>query len=201
MMKKWLLAIILTFAVPTAAMAHSNMETSDPEDGATVTEPIQNVTLKFSAGVESGSKMTLTGPGGEQEFEDIRVDGDTMTGMLAEPLPDWDWTVGWNVVSEDGHPIDGEIHFVAAGGDSADAQAEADQEEVAPEDEEDPMDNEDGDEMVDKAVDEGQADSMQEGENQDENQDEGGNSLLTVGLIVAAIVLLAIIFMAVRRKK
>ncbi|MET3575532.1 copper resistance CopC family protein [Bhargavaea ullalensis] len=199
-MKKWILAIILVFAAPAAAMAHSNLETSDPEDGSTADEPVKVVTLTFSGGIEGESKMTLSGPDGEVELKDIQVNENVMTATPAEPLTDGDWTVKYNVISEDGHPIEGEVKFTASnqGGKTADEEADETQ-TVEPDNAEDPLDNDAGDKAVDQAEKEGNTDSLQ-GDN-DKKAESGGNTALTIGLIAAAIVLIALIAMAFRRKK
>ena len=195
-MKKLILSIFFALSLPTAAMAHSHMESSVPEDGSTVTEPLEEVTLTFSAGIEEGSTITLTGAGGEVGFEEISIDGTEMTGTLAEPLPDGGWTLGWNVISEDGHPIEGEITFESAAGIPADG---AEDEETASE-EQTTDEEEAGSDSV------GQGEQVTEETTADESKDlneseEGGNALMTVGLLVASIILLGLIFWAVRKKK
>lgn len=195
-MKKLFLAIILALTLPTAAMAHSHMETSVPEDGATVTEPIEEVSLTFSAGIEEGSTLTLTGAEGEIGFTDIHIEGDQLTGTLAEPLPDGEWTLLWNVVSEDGHPIQGEITFEAAAGISAEGAAEEEtvtEENTADEEEAETDSADSGQEMMEEPpADQGN----------DSNQaEEGGNLLLTVVLLVIVIILLGVIFRALRKRK
>lgn len=194
-MKKLILAIVFAFTLPSAAMAHSHMETSVPEDGATVTEPLEEVTLTFSAGIEEGSTLSLTGAEGEAGFTDINIEGDQITGTLAEPLPDGEWTLGWNVVSEDGHPIEGEITFEAAAGVSAD---DAEEEPVT---EEDPADEEeavaDPAESGEQTAEEPQAEES----NASDQTEEGSSVFLTFGLLVAVIILLGVIFWALRKRK
>lgn len=195
-MKKLILAILFALSLPTAAMAHSHMETSVPEDGATVTEPLEEVTLTFSAGIEEGSTITLTGADGEVGFEEISIDGTDLIGTLAGPLPDGAWTLGWNVISEDGHPIEGEITFESAAGIQADGA-----EEEGAVSEEQTTDEEDA--GSDSA---GEGEQMTEDATADEGKDlnepeESGNVLLTVGLSVAAVILIGLIFWAVRKKK
>ncbi|MFC7364353.1 MULTISPECIES: copper resistance protein CopC [Bhargavaea] len=189
-MKKLILAIVFAFTLPSAAMAHSHMETSVPEDGATVTEPLEEVTLTFSAGIEEGSTLSLTGAEGEAGFTDINIEGDQITGTLAEPLPDGEWTLGWNVVSEDGHPIEGEITFEAAAGVSAD---DAEEEPVT---EEDPADEEEA--VADPAE---SGEQTAEESNASDQTEEGSSVFLTFGLLVAVIILLGVIFWALRKRK
>ncbi|MGM9919833.1 MAG: copper resistance protein CopC [Bhargavaea sp.] len=194
-MKKLILAIVFVFTLPSAAMAHSHMESSVPEDGATVTEPLEEVTLTFSAGIEEGSTLSLTGAEGEAGFTDINIEGDQITGTLAEPLPDGEWTLGWNVVSEDGHPIEGEIKFEAAAGVSAD---DAEEEPVT---EENPADEEeagaDPAESGEQTAEEPQAEES----NASDQSEEGSSVFLTFGLLVAVIILLGVIFWALRKRK
>ena len=195
-MKKLILAILFTLSWPAAAMAHSQMESSVPEDGATVTEPLEEVSLTFSAGIEEGSTLTLTGAEGEIGFAEIIIEGVQMTGTLAEPLPDGEWTLLWNVISEDGHPIDGELTFEAAAGITADSSAEEEavpEETTADEEEAEPGTADEGEQIAEQ--------SPAEEANDTDQPEEGSSIFLTVGLLVAVIILLGLILRALRKKK
>lgn len=181
---------------PATVMAHSHMETSVPENGATVIEPLEEVVLTFSAGIEEGSTLTLTGVEGKVEFTEFEIEDRKVRGTLAEPLPDGQWTLGWNVISEDGHPIEGEITFESAAGIQADGaeEEEAVSEEQTTDEEEAGSDSAgEGKQMTEEAT-------ADEGKDLNEPE-ESGNVLLTVGLLVAAVILLGLIFWAVRKKK
>jgi len=189
-MKKWIVTMLILLMWPATVMAHSHMETSVPENGATVIEPLEEVVLTFSAGIEEGSTLTLTGVEGKVEFTEFEIEDRKVRGTLAEPLPDGQWTLGWNVISEDGHPIEGEINFESAAGISAEEEVN----EGSAEEEGTGTDSPGGEEpMTEK--DRGDQDNAQD------QQEEGNNTLLTVGLIIVVLILLALIFMAVRKKK
>ncbi|WP_424237051.1 copper resistance CopC family protein [Bhargavaea ginsengi] len=193
-MRKLLLAILFVMILPSGALAHSHMETSVPEDGATVTDPLEEIVLTFSARIEEGSKLVLTGGEGEAEFEEMVVEGERLTGILPAPLPDGEWTLGWEVISEDGHPISGELSFTAAAGITAEEERPADG---------------NGEESAVQVEDSGEEDASAEeetvseetAEDVTENADEDGNGMMTGVLIAVVLILIAVIFFSLRKKR
>ncbi|MCM3088332.1 copper resistance protein CopC [Bhargavaea ginsengi] len=195
-MRKLLLTILFVMILPSGVLAHSHMETSVPEDGATVTEALEEIVLTFSAGIEEGSKLILTGGEGEAEFREMVVEGDRLTGILSAPLPDGEWTLGWEVISEDGHPISGELSFTVAAGITAEEEQPADGNVQEPAGQEESNGEEDASVEEETAVSEETADDVTE-----TADEESGNGMMTGVLIAVVLILIAVIFFSLRKKR
>ncbi|MEK4386132.1 copper resistance protein CopC [Solibacillus sp. FSL W7-1464] len=133
-MRTLLLSILaaLFLVVPNAA-AHTYLDTTNPEDGAIVTEPLQSIELTYAGKIEVGSTFKVISSNGE-EIETVSVDlvDGVLTGTFDSPLPNDDYTVEWNSISEDGHPLAGQFSFTV----DAPVTEEAVEEEAAEENEE-----------------------------------------------------------------
>ncbi|MCF6522127.1 copper resistance protein CopC [Streptomyces sp. JJ36] len=106
-------ACLLGTARPAAA--HATLTGSDPADGAVVDSAPDTVTLTFSEQVAPGSLRVLD-PQGERadtgEILDL-CSGDTVRygTPLRTGLPDGTYTVAWQAVSADSHPVSGAFTF------------------------------------------------------------------------------------------
>ncbi|MFF3848236.1 copper resistance CopC/CopD family protein [Streptomyces sp. NPDC002328] len=108
------LALLLGGAGP--ASAHSTLVRAVPADSSVIKTAPKQITLTFSetVGLNAGSLRVLSP-------ESLRVDTgsvrhapgttDTAQVTLAGKLPEGTYTVGWRVVSADGHPISGAFTF------------------------------------------------------------------------------------------
>ncbi len=100
-------------ALPGAAFAHNVLSGSDPADGANLDDPPARISLTFNQPVQpSFNTVTVVGPDGAQ-FGDgaARVKGDTVE-LSVRPLgPAGRYTIGYRVISDDGHPVTGSIGF------------------------------------------------------------------------------------------
>lgn len=112
-MRSILLSILaaLFLAVPNAA-AHTYLDTTNPEDGAVVTETLQAIELTYAGKIEVGSTFKVISSNGEEigTVSMDLVDG-VLTGTFDSPLPNDDYTVEWNSISADGHPLSGQFSF------------------------------------------------------------------------------------------
>lgn len=113
---KKIIAALFTFAVifSTAGhtFAHTHVESTNPADGETITEPLSEITLTFEGQIEQGSTVELIDENNEAiEFNSISVADGVMTGTLAEPLENGSYIVRWSSISADGHPMEGEFTF------------------------------------------------------------------------------------------
>lgn len=119
--------------LPAPAWAHDTLVSSDPGDGARVTEAPDEVEMTFSADVlDVGTEVRVTDSSGADLTDgDPVVDGTTVTQDLAAPeAEDETYTVVWRVVSSDGHPIEGTFSYelgegAQGGADSASASADS----------------------------------------------------------------------------
>lgn len=105
-------AILLTMSISTSAFAHSHLEGSNPADGDIVTEPLNEIVLEFDGQIEQGSFIDVqTTKGQAIELQEIIIGDGTLTGTVAEPLPNDEYQVNWSIISADGHPLEGEFSF------------------------------------------------------------------------------------------
>ncbi|WP_371603316.1 copper resistance protein CopC [Streptomyces sp. NBC_01220] len=108
----------LLLAVAGPASAHAALTGSDPQDGAVVAAAPKAVTLTFSEQVAmgEGSIRVLDPAGKRADTEDAPRDlhsGSTVKyGVsLHTGLPDGTYTVAWQAVSADSHPVSGAFTF------------------------------------------------------------------------------------------
>lgn len=122
-MKRTLTAAALAVALLTpgamlapAALAHSELVSSDPADGATLDAPPQTVSFTFNeALMPDFVRFIGTDPSGATgDLPVSSVDGPTATIEWPAGAPGGEWRVNYRVVSQDGHPIEGGITFTYA---------------------------------------------------------------------------------------
>ncbi|PSK71286.1 hypothetical protein C6W96_18010 [Streptomyces sp. CS149] len=100
------------------ASAHAALTGSDPSDGAVVDTAPKEVTLSFSEAVSVGDdSIRVLDPSGkradtEAEPRDLSEGGTVRYGVsLHSGLPDGTYTVAWQAISADSHPISGAFTF------------------------------------------------------------------------------------------
>ena len=120
-------AALLLGAAP--AWAHSQLDASNPADGAGVATPPATVSLTFNEDVQPGfTVITLIGPDGKDYHRGDVTETDQTVAVGALPLgPAGTYQIGYRVVSADGHPVSGKTSFTltTAGPGSPDAQVPA----------------------------------------------------------------------------
>ncbi|WP_371616781.1 copper resistance protein CopC [Streptomyces sp. NBC_00454] len=110
-----LLAALFTAAVP--ASAHAALTASDPKDGAVVATAPAQVTLSFSEGVAmNGDSIRVLDPQGKRidtgELRDLCSGNVIRYGTALRPgLADGTYTVAWQAISADSHPVSGAFTF------------------------------------------------------------------------------------------
>ncbi|GIN63370.1 hypothetical protein J27TS8_33630 [Robertmurraya siralis] len=179
-----LIAFLFVTSISNNAFAHSHLESSNPADGAVVTEALNEIVLDFDGGIEQGSFLEVTTTDGQAvELQDTLIDEDKLTAVAAETLANGEYQVTWSVISADGHSLDGEFSFTV----DAPEMVEEDQEEVTEED--------NGTETSEQSVDNEELDSTK-------TSDEKESSSLTIVFVVLAIVLVAggLIYFTKRKK-
>ena len=105
-------AILLAMSISTSAFAHSHIGGSNPADGDVVTEPLKEIVLEFDGKIEQGSYIDVkTTEGKAIKLQEIIIGDGTLTGTIAEPLPNDEYQANWSIISADGHPLEGEFSF------------------------------------------------------------------------------------------
>ncbi|ALV33193.1 copper resistance CopC family protein [Streptomyces sp. CdTB01] len=103
---------VLAVAAPQAA-AHTELDTASPGASAALAGLPPRVTLAFSdAMTQKYAKVAVTGPDGDSAAAGgVEVQGRTVTLPLDAGSPPGRYTVGYRVVSADGHPVSGSYTF------------------------------------------------------------------------------------------
>ncbi|MFD7508797.1 copper resistance CopC/CopD family protein [Streptomyces sp. NPDC059853] len=111
------LGAVLVAAAPPA-LAHAALTGSSPADGEVVVTSPERVELTFSERVSltGDQALRVLDPAGERvdtgEITDLSANGEVRHGVaLADDLPDGTYTVAWQAVSADSHPIAGAFTF------------------------------------------------------------------------------------------
>jgi methionine-rich copper-binding protein CopC len=101
-----------TLSIAPAA-AHANLQSSNPAENSVLDAAPDEVTLTFNQSVQSNfATVTVVGSDGTQwGASDPVVDGSTVTVDLDGLGAAGEYTIGYRVVSADGHPITGSIPF------------------------------------------------------------------------------------------
>ncbi|MCX4584209.1 copper resistance protein CopC [Streptomyces sp. NBC_01481] len=99
------------------ASAHAALTGSNPKDGAVVATAPKDVTLTFSEQVAMGNdSIRVLEPSGKRAdkaaVRDLGTGGKVIYGVdLLPGLPDGTYTVAWQAVSADSHPVSGAFTF------------------------------------------------------------------------------------------
>jgi methionine-rich copper-binding protein CopC len=117
------LAVVLLLAVTAAvglagpAAAHDVLISSDPTDGSTLSTAPTTVTLTFDQPVQDFEPIvTVTGPDGQPHASGApKIDSNVVTNDVDALTQSGPYLIAYRVVSADGHPVQGEIHFELAG--------------------------------------------------------------------------------------
>ncbi|MCX5270075.1 copper resistance CopC family protein [Streptomyces virginiae] len=107
------LSAALLWAGAPAASAHTDLTSSTPADGATLDALPLSIGLTFSDDMsQEYAKVALTAPDGTPAGTgEPRVDGKSASLAVKPGLPSGRYTVGYRVVSADGHPVSGSYSF------------------------------------------------------------------------------------------
>ncbi|RZS89904.1 hypothetical protein EV189_1683 [Motilibacter rhizosphaerae] len=115
--------LLLLLAAP-AASAHAVLLKAVPADGTTVATAPGQLQLTFDEAVSRiGAYATLTGPSGVVTTGTPSTVDETMSVPVQGAMPAGPYAVAWRVVSADGHPVSGTVHFTTTSGAAAQAAA------------------------------------------------------------------------------
>lgn len=108
--------IVLSLALPSIALAHTELETATPEAGSTVPSPFDGpILLTFSEELARGSKAELLAPaGGVVATATVDGPGAVMVFELEVPLEPGDYVIEWTGVAGDGHVERDTVAFTVA---------------------------------------------------------------------------------------
>ncbi|MDY6051294.1 MAG: copper resistance protein CopC [Rothia sp. (in: high G+C Gram-positive bacteria)] len=108
------------------ASAHDELVSTNPTDGATLTEAPASIELTYSGDimdVDGANQVRVTNTAGESVTDGSpQVEGTGVTQNLA-PTNDDTYTVTWRAVSSDGHPIQGTFTYTVEQGNNTASSA------------------------------------------------------------------------------
>ncbi|MCR4513226.1 copper resistance CopC family protein [Aeromicrobium sp. 50.2.37] len=116
-----LVATLALLAVPTPALAHASVESSDPADGATLSALPQTVSVTLNEEIGSGAVLrVLDSSGTRLDDGEVTVAGRrVLVGVRTADAQPGAYRLVYRVVSADGHAVSGQVGFTL----SADAGA------------------------------------------------------------------------------
>ncbi len=109
-----LLAVVfLTAAVASPAAAHTDLVSSSPEDGQTLTAPPEQVTLRFGEDLlTAGAQIVAKDDTGVKVgLGPAEVSGTRVSATWPQTADGGVYTVSWRAVADDGHPLEGAFSF------------------------------------------------------------------------------------------
>jgi methionine-rich copper-binding protein CopC len=133
-LRKLLAVLALTglglFALAGTASAHNTLVSSNPAADASVDAGPRTVVLTFDQPVQEGeglNSVAVTGPDGKEwQGGPAKVDSNVVSAPLRELGPTGVYTIGYRIVSADGHPVSGKVTFtLTTAGDGTPAAASA----------------------------------------------------------------------------
>lgn len=97
-------ALLLALALAGPALAHAELATSEPADGAALATPPTAVKLTFTEGLDAGkSSFRLLGPAGEVGTAKPARDGAKVMRLEGLTLVPGAYTIRWTAAARDGH--------------------------------------------------------------------------------------------------
>jgi len=122
MNKHIILASLVAMAIPAAAFAHAEVETSTPADGATV-KSVKAVTLNFEEAMipaTTTAQIVMTAMPGMANHNPMQIKNfttawshgnKTLTLNLKSALKAGTYEARWQGAGDDGHRVSGAVHF------------------------------------------------------------------------------------------
>ena len=110
-----LLPAVIVLALPGVALAHADLVTSDPAEGAIVAPgSLATLTVTFSEALKDGSSLDLVGPGVGVASTARSTNELSMTMATPTSMPAGAWEIRWTSVAGDGDVLRGVVHFTVA---------------------------------------------------------------------------------------
>ena len=117
MNRKILLALALVTALSQAALAHSPLKSTSPQNNAELTVIPEGITMTFGKPARI-TKVTLTHTAGENSHADkLKLPSkkfETNFELMAEFRGKGAYKVDWRALSKDGHALKGSFSFTVA---------------------------------------------------------------------------------------
>lgn len=108
------LAALAVLGAAPPALAHNVLISTDPAKDASMDTGPAKITLTFDAPVQGGdvNQIAVTGPNNTQWADgNVSIDGNVISAPVRPLGPAGVYTVGYRVLSADGHPVEGQFAF------------------------------------------------------------------------------------------
>ncbi|MFO7192452.1 MAG: copper resistance protein CopC [Thermocrispum agreste] len=120
------LAALLSGVLAQPAWAHNVLVSSSPEKGAQLDQAPSEITLTFNATVQQGpgNQIVVTGPDGKQYVDpnaQVAINGPEVSVPLSGLGPAGEYTIGYRILSADGHVVQNKLSFTLTKDDPANA--------------------------------------------------------------------------------
>jgi methionine-rich copper-binding protein CopC len=110
-------AVAVVLGAPGAALAHGDVETTDPADGDHVVQPPTEVEITFGQPPTADSKFEVEDGCDQDVLADVRRDGATVALQVSPGGSTGSWMVRYRVISAtDGHLTRGNFAFLVGRG-------------------------------------------------------------------------------------
>jgi methionine-rich copper-binding protein CopC len=124
--------VALMMATAGPALAHNELKSSNPTDGATLATAPATITLTFNEKLDvDHTQVAVTGPTGAPTAGKPNITGDTATVDLT-PGPAGVYTITYSTVADDGDKSGGTIRFTVTTAAAAPASSSAEPAPPAP---------------------------------------------------------------------
>jgi len=111
-----ILSLVCIFLFPASIYAHAYLQQSTPSANEIVVDSPSKITLQFNESIQPAfHSIQVTNSAGERvDLDDSYIADNqpkTLEGSVRPNLPDGQYIIGWNIISGDGHPLEGNIPF------------------------------------------------------------------------------------------
>ncbi|MFI0482778.1 copper resistance protein CopC [Actinomadura sp. 9N215] len=104
---------VLAVSAPPAS-AHTALTGADPKKDSSIASPSQ-IVLTYSETIRLPRVLLTDASGKQHQAGTARAVDNKVTQPVSGALPNGKYTVGWRVVSADGHPVSGSYKFTVEG--------------------------------------------------------------------------------------
>ncbi|GHF58455.1 hypothetical protein FHX82_000312 [Amycolatopsis bartoniae] len=107
-------AVAALLATATPALAHNVLISTDPAKDARLDTGPARITLTFDAPIQGGdiNQVSVLGPDKSQWAEGtVDIESNKISAPVRPLGPAGTYTVGYRILSADGHPVEGEYSF------------------------------------------------------------------------------------------
>lgn len=112
-----LLSLLLLVLGSAPASAHAALVSTNPEDGSSLGTAPSTITLTFNENIRTPAYVAVTAPDGTQvRTPRVTAVDATVTADVSDVDKRGRYSASYRVVSADGHPVEGTVHYTVTTG-------------------------------------------------------------------------------------